>query len=378
MSVLSIEHYNQQEESARIRHPNRIVEAFSPVIFEKLSYPHRIRQEEELWKFLDVMHENEYLSNRDRSAKLLTAREFELFKKVALLIQGYAEKELGKKAIPWNTLIGTMELFRYAQILLSKVPKSRILEIGPGCGYMGLLLMLFGHPYVGTDISQAFYLFQNRMFKHFFADSFQDLAQSNLSLSDAISATQGPLRMHLPWWKYVEMWPEKIPEFDVVVADRMLCEMHPNSLVFLLKTAQMFFRGEGELKGILFRGWGYSGEVPVLRIVETFYKCGYVAAILHSNLTFFIPEGCREQGHFYLEYPQVVELFKGNGVLPIERMEGSIFHHFLQGNQAVNSEISVSLQDITDFVAQQLGGQENIQSKDSQFLDYVLHGGCVY
>ncbi|MBF0140279.1 MAG: hypothetical protein HQL74_08360 [Magnetococcales bacterium] len=370
--MLSVSQYELAEEAARARHPNRIIEAFSPIIFEKLNYPHRVRNTSELWKYLDVMHEAEYLSNRDRSQKILTPQEFIFFKRIALILQEFASEEFQMKAIPWNTLLGTLRLFRHVQLILDPTNKNRILEIGPGCGYMGLILMLAGYPYACTDISQAFYLFQNHLFASIFKDQFQELALGRESVMETIATTQDPMRLHIPWWKYVEMWPEMIPEFDIIVADRVLSEMHPNSLVFLLKTAMKSFRNPSQIKGIVFSNWGYIGDRNISAIIDAFYSCGYAAAVLQSNVSFFATrESAKANGLEILEKHHVEQLFSDTTTFIAGTHKFPFFHNVIQTSQLLQDHSVVSIQEIIDFLAASLGGEEWIHSQDARFLDYV-------
>ncbi len=79
MALLSVNEYNAIESNAIKGLPNRIIGAFQPVAFNLLGYPAHVKGEKELYKFIDVMHEGEYLSNRMKTELLLTSDEFGQF-----------------------------------------------------------------------------------------------------------------------------------------------------------------------------------------------------------------------------------------------------------------------------------------------------------
>ena len=54
---LTVEKYNSEEKEGRKHLPNRFMEAFKPITFERLGYPARIESEDEVYKFFDSMHD---------------------------------------------------------------------------------------------------------------------------------------------------------------------------------------------------------------------------------------------------------------------------------------------------------------------------------
>ena len=154
-----LEKYNQAERAGRATVSNRAIEAFSLEVFETLGYPCRIESESELWRYHDVMQEGRFKQNL-RLIGNYSEHDFELITKTAKQILGFSERELpirnsGKHAL-------TRSLYQY-QLLMKNRPHDgslRILEIGPGSGYLGMLLANDGHQYFAMDATQAFYLYQ--------------------------------------------------------------------------------------------------------------------------------------------------------------------------------------------------------------------------
>ena len=59
-SELSAQEYDAREAMACQALPNRVVEAFRPVTFGSFGYPVHVDDNEELWKYVDVMQENRF------------------------------------------------------------------------------------------------------------------------------------------------------------------------------------------------------------------------------------------------------------------------------------------------------------------------------
>ena len=89
--------------------------------------------------------------------------EFDLVTKTAKQILSFSERHLPIRNTGKHAL--TRSLHQY-QLLMKHRPHDgpiRILEIGPGSGYLGLLLANDGHQYFAMDAAQAFYLYQKKL-----------------------------------------------------------------------------------------------------------------------------------------------------------------------------------------------------------------------
>ena len=145
-----VDRYNQAERAGRATVSNRAIEAFSLEVFNTLGYPCRIDDESELWRYHDVMQEGRFKANL-RMIESYSDHEFDLVTKTAKQILSFSERHLpirnsGKHAL-------TRSLYQY-QLLMKHRPHDgplRILEIGPGSGYLGMLLANDGHQYFAMD-----------------------------------------------------------------------------------------------------------------------------------------------------------------------------------------------------------------------------------
>ena len=163
-----VDTYNQAERAGRATVSNRAIESFSLEVFNTLGYPYRIDDESELWRYHDVMNEGGFRATLSLIGSY-SDKEFELITKTAKQILSFSERHLpirnsGKHAL-------TRSLYQY-QLLMKYRPHNgplRILEIGPGSGYLGLLLANDGHQYFAMDAAQAFYLYQKNFGQTFTA-----------------------------------------------------------------------------------------------------------------------------------------------------------------------------------------------------------------
>ena len=55
---LTVKNYDLSEKEGKKNLSNRFLQAFQPVTFDKAGYPTRIESEDEVYRFLDTMHEN--------------------------------------------------------------------------------------------------------------------------------------------------------------------------------------------------------------------------------------------------------------------------------------------------------------------------------
>src|SRR5262249_18400070 len=153
-AMLNLETYDAAESAAAERFSNRILQAFYPEMFATLGYPARVRHEDQLRRYIDVMHETRTQFNMEHLLHGLTEDEFELFKQITRLVDKHATKQFGIRAHPTAALLRAIHALRIIKIVTGP-ERPVVLEVGPGCGYLAMLLLMEGYPYVGTDVVQA-------------------------------------------------------------------------------------------------------------------------------------------------------------------------------------------------------------------------------
>ncbi len=216
-----VEKYNRTERKGRSTISNRAIEAFDLEVFVALGYPFKVNDESELWRYHDVMQEGRFKANL-RLISNYTDHEFELLTKTAKQILGFSERHFpirnsGKHAL-------TRSLYQY-QLIMKNRPHNvplKILEIGPGCGYLGMLLANDGHEYYAMDAAQAFYLYQKKLWSDVYGADYFDYSES-------LSRPAHSKVTHIPWWRFANL-SIPLPNVDIVTANHALAEMHENAV----------------------------------------------------------------------------------------------------------------------------------------------------
>jgi len=241
-----VEKYNQAERAGRATVPNRAIESFSLELWNTLGYPFKVDSESELWRYHDVMQEGRFKSNL-RLIGSYSEHEFELITRTAFQILSFSERHLpirnsGKHAL-------TRSLHQY-QLLMKHRPHNgplRILEIGPGSGYLGLLLANDGHHYFAMDAAQAFYLYQKKLWLDIYGKDYFDYSESS-SRPNSAKVT------HIPWWQFANL-SIPIPDVDLVTINHALCEMHPHAVKTIFARLYSAW-GDTDKKLVLAESWG--------------------------------------------------------------------------------------------------------------------------
>ena len=175
--------------------------------------------------------------------------EFELITKTAKQILSFSERHLPIRSSGKHAL--TRSLYQY-QLLMKYRPHNgplRILEIGPGSGYLGLLLANDGHQYFAMDAAQAFYLYQKKLWSDIYGADYFDYSESTSRL-DSAKVT------HIPWWQFANL-SIPIPDVDVVTINHALTEMHPQAVKTIFARLYSAW-GDTDNKLVLAESMGYD------------------------------------------------------------------------------------------------------------------------
>lgn len=229
-----IDLYDFKEKSALTRLPNRAIEAFQAAHFGLVGYPAKITSARELWRYHDVMHENQFESNiRLLGTSLNHPEGIALVKETASKILQFSENYFGIRSAGKEAL--SRALYQFAQLsrALSGFPRPwTILEIGPGSGYLGVLLGLSGNRYVAVEASQAFFVYQSCLFDETFGDQY----------ANGIDGVDSARISHIPWWQFCAE-DSTLQQFDCATANHMLCEMTKSAAEFMFAKFHRTQRG---------------------------------------------------------------------------------------------------------------------------------------
>ena len=243
-----VDKYNQAEREGRSTVSNRAIEAFSLELWNTLGYPFKVNDESELWRYHDVMQEGRFEANLRLISKY-TDHEFELITKTAKQILSFSERHLpirnsGKHAL-------TRSLYQY-QLIMKNRPHDgplKILEIGPGSGYLGTLLANDGHQYFAMDAAQAFYLYQKKLWSDIYGSDYFDYSESS-------SRPENAKITHIPWWRFANL-SIPLPEVDIVTINHALAEMHENAVKTIFARLYAMW-GDDDKKLVIAETLGYD------------------------------------------------------------------------------------------------------------------------
>ncbi len=243
-----VENYNKAEIVGRSTVSNRAIEAFGLEVFGTLGYPFKVNDASELWRYHDVMHEGRFDANL-RLIRKFTDHEFDLITQAATQILSFSERHLpirnsGKHAL-------TRSLYQY-QLIMKNRPHDgplKILEIGPGSGYLGLLLANDGHQYFAMDAAQAFYLYQKKLWLDIYGAGYFDYSESS-SRPDNAKVT------HIPWWRFANL-SIPLPDVDIVTVNHALAEMHENAVKTIFARLYAIW-GDDDKKLVIAESLGYD------------------------------------------------------------------------------------------------------------------------
>ncbi len=224
--------YLAAEADACKRLPPEIVAAFKPVAFEAYAqdWCKPVERLDQLGPWVDCMHEGTERIWRNLGG--LTEYELETIEEIAgMAVQ--ASQAIGCRRRPRDALLQAVIPWRYVRALVPAGADRYVLELGPGSGYLGALLLNEGNGYRGMEVTQPFYLWQRALWR---CD-------------------------HDPWWQQVHDY-----DADLIVACHMLNEMSEAALRMLIAGARC---------PVLVEGWGSQGVRQRGRSIGLFRAAGW-------------------------------------------------------------------------------------------------------
>ena len=326
MRILGVREYDEAERLAIRRSPNRVIEAFQTLAFNRAAYPTRIETESELRRYLDVMHEGRFECFVNQILERLTPWEADLWQKITGVIVDFSERYFRERRVARGSLLQSVNVLRHIRYLYGDA-RPRVIEFGPGCGYLGSLLLALGYPYAAMDVAQAFYLYQNHFWQFLTKGGIFEGALEAVT-SERLSAIAAGTGVHIPWWELGRMRPDNVPQFDIVTCNHALCEMQPSAQRFILALARGFLRGEREAKRFfVFDRWGFSTDELMANLTETFYKNSFVLVHHDPKIVVFAPSDSAYAAD-HLPLPQLkseLQLSVENGQVAAKQLQSESF-----------------------------------------------------
>ena len=239
--------YNEAQDAAIRRLPNLLTGAFAADAYSSGRFDERLA-----WRFMDAMHEGRKEYNWVLVGGGLTGSEFMDFCRLTKCVDHLAQELCDRRMQATTTILRAIYQYRLVTVFN---PES-VLEVGPGSGYLGALLMLGGVRYSAVDVSQSFYTCQHNLWK----------------------ALGRKPHVHFTWWQWAEEMPTKA---ELVVANHVLCEMHSYAVAFLAYRA----KGIG-MKNLFFDSYGLQ-RIPAKDVERKFAEFGYALTTKDKELGCF-------------------------------------------------------------------------------------------
>jgi SAM-dependent methyltransferase len=356
---LTVETYGAAERAALVQTPNRIIECCKPITFSEVGYPTQISDDRALIRYVEVMHEVRLPQIAEHLGDL-TKEEGALIESVATTVGEMSDRLYGVKRIPRESLLDALHICRHIKYLYPD-QKPSVLEVGPGSGYLGALLLLLDHEYASTDITQAFYLYQNHLLHEFTGGRFLELAIAD-------QTPLNPKAFHLPWWVFY--LPDGNPPVSaqVITCNHALCEMHPHARAYVLKIAskQLQQRRDGAL---VFFSFGSPILHPVRDVIRSAFNVGLRVAHHDDRITVMVGENhpAADQCFHLTRAEQVTDDFH----LPIFVNEKGLINRAIAAGRKMTAEHgTIGLEQVDAILSGALGTKRG-KTDDQRFLDFI-------
>lgn len=236
-----------------------------PYVFQNQGFPVRADSFLDLAQILDTMQEGRF----DYYMKELggfTEEDANVFVKACLdyvdFYSSFFQRE--RVVVPLSTLIAHFVAYKK---LLGYDPRfTRVLELGPGCGYLSFFLRNHAtlEDYTQIESTESFYLLQSHINSHVFGARFAEHALSRLALQDhgkyvpklnwhnpfhyedqkIINVKTEPVCNHFPWWRIGEVANRR---YDVIASNANLNEFSREALFQYLSLIREVLTDDGAI-----------------------------------------------------------------------------------------------------------------------------------
>jgi hypothetical protein len=298
-------HYRRAERKGMVALGCRTIECFRPYHFGVVGYPFSINTISELWKYTECMHDgfgiqgpiDDYIISNFLKGGF-TDEEFEHIKTIVSAVKEIGELIGRPCQMPTNTLYYAINHARHIRVVAP--PGSLVVELGGGAGYLGALLVLMGYRYVGTDISQAFYLLQSHLLARTAPAGCINLLDERNGVVE-LGGLKPYQAAQIPWWHWARPEIPRALAVDVVTSNHNILEMHPFSFLYHLSVLRE--RLTDSAPGFVFEAWGDPSNNPVWKAVQAFADKGFLLTHNDRRITCFTRADSSNVRQGVLRYP---------------------------------------------------------------------------
>ncbi|MBF0333068.1 MAG: class I SAM-dependent methyltransferase [Alphaproteobacteria bacterium] len=312
--MFDIQTYRFSETLAKTSVPFwQMASAHSLDFFHSSSFPVRVESMAQLAQFGDTMQEGRFQSYMTELGGM-TEAEFEAFvgalaDYVDFYQQGFQTREV---PVPYSAMISAFAI--HDKIMRIHPRATRILEIGPGCGYVSFFMARDKRvaEYTQIEACESFYLLQNKVNQFLYGRRFAEHAITTGGLrypmsnhwDDVTKSRRSVIRdlpatcHHYPWWLIGDILdrPDDA-KFDVVTSNANLTEFSEKALWDYVALARKALKPDGLIYVNCIGGGGIEAWT---RAFQALYSSGFVAAFAthgHNESQLALPEGTVSQYH---------------------------------------------------------------------------------
>jgi len=273
----------------------RPIQIQSPHIFANSGFPVRIETIQELVMLVDTMQENRFDPYMVELGGMTDAELGQFVASLVAFVQWYATVFRGGEVpVPLSTMIAHFALNKK---IMSYPNHRRILEIGPGCGYLSFYLA--GNKNVETycqvEVTESFYVFQNLLNTCLYGPHFVEHvtkppiykntdfqpAQASGFYEGEVSPTlhyaPKPTCEHFPWWETPKLRERK---FDIITSNANFTEMSEPAFQSYAQLISQCL----DVNGMVLAQCLGGGHTPIVNIIRTFESLGFrVLALIHKE-----------------------------------------------------------------------------------------------
>jgi hypothetical protein len=288
-NAVTIEQYDRAEELAKCRMSYVELMAFETTTFHIVGFPARVKLEDELARYVDWNNSTSnyqyfkpnYFVRGPSVETAFTDDEGQVIGRVSDCVAAMTLRRYGRQMRPISTLLSQMGLFRAIMALQAAAGRPlAVFEIGPGNGYLGAMLVQAGNRYIAFDNAQSLYLWQNRLLIECAADDFVDW----------VAAEPLPARvLHLPWWRYVELYKHCPVRADVVVSNTNLGEMNYGALRYAARICRQIL-ADSDIATFLYTNIGDPKQNSLATVEGELGAAGF-RKVCGDLVQAFVPEG---------------------------------------------------------------------------------------
>lgn len=377
--TLTTKLYDDKEAAAIDRLSNRIIQTFGAAHFSGVGYPTRVSRDSSLFRYMDVMQETRF--ERDFLGIIgggITEPERALMREVLSITASYSRQQFGRTIVPRGALLRCINVLRHIEHVYGD-ERPCVFEIGPGSGYLGLMLQLKGYPYVGTDIAQGFYLHQSRLWEHAHGGKLTELAVADPDYAFDFENLPPFAPVHVPWWHLPDMLMSDLHvRPSVVTCNHAFAEMHSFALAFYVALQFKVLRNSRHAPSVIFEHLG-AGPIPYPKVFLRFLERGFRLCMNDGKITVYVPEWSEANAAEALDVANFYALLESRGherkslleeayLFPtIVRERNPLCARVLAGREAVAQAATVDLPTLLgDY--REVTGEKRYVSDDERFL----------